>query len=224
MVLSNIHDNWTNKNSDTLVSCFRTREPLCEESPSSREGLDVMASAITNAGLLRCDNIFGLFRLLVQGSINGIFEESRRGYVDMLSIYRWAAANKVCDDGLNVSLRHLCESISVPGRLIMQATRHTELLEQFSKRQSGNITGDLTTEGAEELNLILEVVDILDELNILMRLFEKQISVATALPGMECYLHFEGVANRLEALVAETKQLHGEVTQTHQLVSCIHLN
>lgn len=54
-----------------------------------------------------------------------------------------------------------------------------KLLEALDARQSGSMTEDLATDGAEELKLILEVVDILDELNILMFLFEKQVGVVS---------------------------------------------
>lgn len=161
-----------------------------------------------------------LLVLLATCSFERIFGEFRNGFVDMLSIYRWAAANKVCD-GLNIFAWHLYESTSVPSRLTMQASRHTELLEEFSARQSGNMTGALATEGAEELNLILEVVDILDELNMLMLLLEKQASVASEaclFLGTDKGL-MEFAVKWLQDKRAETARLHGEVTQTHKLVS-----
>lgn len=188
-----------------------------------------MASTITNADLMKCSYIGDLLTLLVYRTINRIFEESDSGFVDMLSIYRWAAANKVCDT--HHLSRYLCESNPVTSLLILQASRHTELLEAFTARQSGDIRGDLATEGAEELNLILEVVDILDELNILMLLLEKQTEVVDDLrlkawPLRDLlfkeYSSYElmGHANdRLEAKKVETARLHGDVSQTHKLVS-----
>lgn len=59
--------------------------------------LDVMASAIVLEDLNRCQDTVDLLALLAHRSIDQMFEESRRELVDMLSIYRWAAANKVCD-------------------------------------------------------------------------------------------------------------------------------
>lgn len=104
----------TNETSDTLVSCFPTDEPLCrpdEGTSSDPNNMDVMASAITVADLESCENTFGLFAILTHRSVNRIFEESKGGYVDLLSTYRWAAANKV-SEGLNTAARHLCEGIS----------------------------------------------------------------------------------------------------------------
>lgn len=54
-------------------------------------------------------------------------------------------------------------------------------MEAFAERQSGNTTEDLEPEGKDELKLILEVLDILDELNMLMVLFEKQARVVSDL-------------------------------------------
>lgn len=61
------------------------------------DDLDVMASAIALEDLKQCQDTSDLLALLARLSIDRMFEESRRGFVDMLSIYRWAAANKVCD-------------------------------------------------------------------------------------------------------------------------------
>lgn len=52
-------------------------------------------------------------------------------------------------------------------------------MEKFWKRQSAPSVEAQETEGSEELNLTLEVVDLLDELNILMLIFEKQASVVS---------------------------------------------
>lgn len=97
MILPNIRDSWTNKNSETLVSCFPTSEPLLKGNASTPDDLDVMASAITSADLERCENVIDLLSLLAHRSINRVFEGFSGGFVDILSIYRWAAANKVCD-------------------------------------------------------------------------------------------------------------------------------
>lgn len=97
MILHNFHESWTNETLDTIVSCFPTNEPLCERGPSNRDDLDIMASATTFEDLRSCQGIFDLLALLAHGSINRIFEESKSGFVDMLSIYRWAATKKVCD-------------------------------------------------------------------------------------------------------------------------------
>lgn len=137
---------------------------------------------------------------------------------------------------------------------MMQSARHAELLEAFSKRQQGDMTGNPATEGAEQLSLILEVVDILGELNILILLFEKQAGVVSDV-RRKCSLarsrnpqqdrdaspsyHFEerpiplgGFAgylmqramDRLSDKKAVTERLRGEVIQTHKLVSCLRLN
>lgn len=88
-------------------------------------------------------------------------------------------------------------------------------------RQSDNMTGDLETEGAKELKLMLEVVDILDELNILILLFEKQDSVVSALPYFEMNTEHlkEEAAARVQSQKADTERLRIGVTQTHDLVS-----
>lgn len=165
------------------------------------------------------------------------------------------------------------QSTSVHIWLIVQAARHTELLEDFSDQQPGFITGHRETEGKEELNLILQVVDILDELNILMFLFEKQTGVVSEVqrkcssetpremqqnhePSRTVYVdnnvgnitintasfqplgdvNLEATSQllggyagrlmgqakeRLQAEKADTERLHGEVAQTHKLVSFI---
>ena len=188
-----------------------------------------MASAVGKADLTRCIGVFDLFALLASRSITRFFEESSGAYVDMLSIYRWAAANNVCHvPDMFASLFY--ESPLVNTWLTLQAARHTELLQAFSNRQSGSDTEDVSTEGAEELTLILEVVDILDELNILILLFEKQVSVVA---DIKLYLvrfqpvypveHLEDLVKEAEQLLqfvkTNTERLHGEVTQTHKLVS-----
>ena len=80
---------------------------------SNADGLDVMASVITVSDLKSCRNTFDLLALLTHRSTDRIFEESKSGFVDLLSIYRWAAANKV-SDGLVTFARYLRESNSVP--------------------------------------------------------------------------------------------------------------
>lgn len=76
-----------------------------------------MTSAITFGDLERCRDIVDLLALLVHRSINQIFEYTS-GLFDIHSIYRWAAANKVCDI-LIIFTRHLCDSASTPGKLIL---------------------------------------------------------------------------------------------------------
>lgn len=83
------------------------------------------------------------------------------------------------------------------------------------------------------MNLTLEVVDILDELNILLLLLEKQNDVAEDLARMSRPFtnvlllgkHAENLhgqtRGRLEAKRAETTRLCGEVRRTHDLVSCM---
>lgn len=138
------------------------------------------------------------------------------------------------------------QDIYVTSKLILQAARHTELLEAFSSRQLGSIAEDLMNERSEELSLILEVVDILDELNTLMLLLEKQLDVIRDLrsnylstkkqntlrrhgsdPEHSTRIHLgyagdlmEQALDRLQSKKADMERLHGEVTQTHKLVSC----
>lgn len=64
-----------------------------------------------------------------------------------------------------------------------QAARHTEKLEAFSKRQSSHNAEEIAVEGTEELKLALEVADILDELNMLLHLLEKQADVLASTQG-----------------------------------------
>lgn len=137
--------------------------------------------------------------------------------------------------------------MSITGQLIMQSARHAMLLDAFSARQSGNITGDPINERAEQLSLMLEIVDILGELKILMLLFRKQADVINdvqrkCLSGksQEPQQTFDGfipmeltytrrgetaedlmekAVNRLRDKEEETERLHSEVTQTHKLVS-----
>lgn len=110
--MTNIHDTWTNKIPGTIVSCFPTNEPLREEGSSSGDDLDIMASAITNADLASCEDMVDLLALLAQRSIKRIFEVSNGNFVDILSIYRWAAADKVCDI-IIIFTRHICWRTSV---------------------------------------------------------------------------------------------------------------
>lgn len=105
MTLPNVYVFWTNKNSDTLISCFPTREPLHKENVPYPHDLDVMASATTFEDLQNCQDIVDLLALLAHRSIDRMFDESNSRFVDMLSIYRWAAANKVCGL-LNIFARH----------------------------------------------------------------------------------------------------------------------
>lgn len=72
-------------------------------------------------------------------------------------------------------------STSAPIRLIIQAARYMELLDWFSIRQSGRIVGSWANAEDEALNLALEAADILDELKILMLLFETQAGVLSDL-------------------------------------------
>jgi hypothetical protein len=55
------------------------------------------------------------------------------------------------------------------------------MLEEFRERQSSNDTEAVAAAGKNELHLILEVADILDELNMLLLLLEKQSSVLVSL-------------------------------------------
>jgi hypothetical protein len=205
------------------VSCFPTKEPVSKESFPKHDEIDIMASAVGEEDLHNCKSMIELFALLANRSITRFFEESSGDYVDMLSIYRWAAANKVCHVP-DMLASNFYEIALVNARLTLQAARHTELLEAFSKRQSGSDAEDVPTEGAEELTLILEVVDILDELNILMLLFEKQVSVVAGIKTAAVLFDssrelMEEAAQLLQLEKANTERLHGEVTQTHKLVS-----
>lgn len=56
-----------------------------------------MVSAIALVDLNQCQGTVDLLALLASRSIRRMFEESKSGFVDMLSIYRWEIANKVCD-------------------------------------------------------------------------------------------------------------------------------
>ncbi|KAH9869093.1 hypothetical protein J1614_008170 [Plenodomus biglobosus] len=55
------------------------------------------------------------------------------------------------------------------------------MLEEFSKRQASKTTELIAAAGLTELNLALEIADILDELNMLLLLLEKQKTVLIAL-------------------------------------------
>ncbi|KAF4859771.1 hypothetical protein CGCSCA2_v006020 [Colletotrichum siamense] len=117
------------------------------------DSTDIMASV--KAEINNCEDTLDVLALLVSHSVIQVLEGSSQKQADMLAIYRWAAANK--------------------------AARHSELLEKFWKRQSAHSIEAQETEGSEELNLTLEVVDLLDELNILMLVFEKQDNVVSEL-------------------------------------------
>lgn len=104
MIVHNIYVSGTNQTSDTLISCFPTIDPLDqsgENTSSTPDDLDVMASAMTVTDLESCTNVIDLLVILAHHSVNRTFDESTKGFVDMFSIYRWAAANKVCD-GFNI--------------------------------------------------------------------------------------------------------------------------
>ncbi|KAF4844790.1 hypothetical protein CGCSCA4_v006919 [Colletotrichum siamense] len=112
----------------------------------------------------------------------------------MLAIYRWAAANK--------------------------AARHSELLEKFWKRQSAHSIEAQETEGSEELNLTLEVVDLLDELNILMLVFDLETFANVLSNSLGGYAGkcLERAARRLRLEKSQIERLHREVAQTHRLL------
>ncbi|KAF5521553.1 hypothetical protein CGCA056_v007388 [Colletotrichum aenigma] len=111
--------------------------------------------ASVTAEINNCEDTLDVLALLVSHSVIQVLEGSSQKQADLLAIYRWAAANK--------------------------AARHSELLEKFWRRQSAHSIEAQETEGSEELNLTLEVVDLLDELNILMLVFEKQDNVVSEL-------------------------------------------
>lgn len=77
-----------------------------------------MASAIMEADLLHCSDPLDLLGLLLYLSVDRMFDESTNGFVDMLSIYRWAAANKVRDALMNFA-RYLCQITTVTDPLTM---------------------------------------------------------------------------------------------------------
>ncbi|KAF2261024.1 hypothetical protein CC78DRAFT_561920 [Lojkania enalia] len=138
-----------------LISCFPSHDFQFLGDPDGTQYIDVMNSTMLDIG--KCQDLFDLTALLVMHSVTKIFAEENGKFADLIAIYRWAIANK--------------------------AARQTENFEAFSRRQASRNSDEIAAEGIDELNLTLEVADILDELNMLLLLLEKQADVLASMRG-----------------------------------------
>ncbi|PSN60019.1 hypothetical protein BS50DRAFT_536441 [Corynespora cassiicola Philippines] len=139
---------WVYLESETLISCFPSDNFQFSGRPGAKY-TDVRSSVVKDSK--RDQDLFDLTALLVMHSVTNLFAEKNSKGADVMEIYRWAIGNK--------------------------AARQTQKLEEFSRNQAVHDMKETQVEDVDELNLILEVADILDELNMLLLVLEKQTAV-----------------------------------------------
>ncbi|EEU37071.1 uncharacterized protein NECHADRAFT_86622 [Fusarium vanettenii 77-13-4] len=138
----------------TLISCFPSDDFEHQKHPTGQSTFTgIMRSIVRDFSPIA--DVYDLTGSLVMHSITNIFKDENSKFGDLVAIYRLAIGIK--------------------------AARHTEKLESFSERQSSRNREHPAAEGTDELKLILEIADILDELNMLLLILEKQARVLASL-------------------------------------------
>ncbi|KAH0435729.1 hypothetical protein CcaCcLH18_04683 [Colletotrichum camelliae] len=134
---------------------------------------------------------------IFQRAVTGVFGGAESGHGDVLSIYRWAIANK--------------------------AARQTTLLEDFRERRENNTIEGMSDEGKEELKIALELADIIDELYMIQRVLEQQHGVAQRFPyelniSSACRLVAETTYRQVETQLSDVKTLIADAERAHKMV------
>ncbi|CAM1504717.1 Fc.00g023080.m01.CDS01 [Cosmosporella sp. VM-42] len=142
-----------------------------------------------------CWNIVLFTRVLVETSVTSLFRLENRKFADLLGIYRWAIGNK--------------------------SARQTAHFQDFHRVQSGTRSTDSDHDSRAELKLALEVADILDEINMLHRLMEKQQEVVKSLYIKLRDLGYQGdykLSPLLEVIMEELRGMRSDAEHTHKML------
>ncbi|KAL6412243.1 hypothetical protein AUP68_04626 [Ilyonectria robusta] len=133
---------------------FNDPSTFSADSPSSTSKFrDLYSSIKFHSG--QCKNVYDLNSLIVEQAMTSLFGLENRKFGDLLGIYRWAIGNK--------------------------SARQTIYFQDFHREQSDISLSSPAYNDRKELKLVLEVADVLDELNMLYRLMEKQQEVLGSL-------------------------------------------
>ncbi|KAH6989299.1 hypothetical protein BKA56DRAFT_575472 [Ilyonectria sp. MPI-CAGE-AT-0026] len=133
---------------------FSDPSTFSADSPSSTSKFrDLYSSIKFHSG--QCKNVYDLNSLIVEQAMTSLFGLENRKFGDLLGIYRWAIGNK--------------------------SARQTIYFQDFHREQSDISLSSPAYNDRKELKLVLEVADVLDELNMLYRLMEKQQEVLGSL-------------------------------------------
>jgi hypothetical protein len=112
----------------------------------------------------RCESVWDLYALLVKEAASFIFRQDNKRFTDLVETYRWAIGTK--------------------------AASQTSYFEEYSRSHSaGDLSDSTALDDRRELHLVLDFADIIDELNMIRHLAEKQRDVIKSLATALRKLH-----------------------------------
>lgn len=111
-----------------------------------------------------CESVWDLHALLVKEAASFIFRQDNKRFTDLVETYRWAIGTK--------------------------AASQTSYFEEYSQSHSaGDLSDSTALDDRRELRLVLDFADIMDELNMIRHLAEKQRGVIKSLATALRELH-----------------------------------